>query len=95
MEFGKNLKKLMEENKITQVRLANEINVSQKAISQWINLQSEPTEDNIRNCAIYFNVTSDYLLGLEDENGNKIERHINYEFDYEAHGTKLHHRLKK
>ena len=67
MKFGIVLKELLKENGISQQQLANEIGVSQRAVSKWINLQSEPTESAIKNCARYFNVSSDYLLGLEDE----------------------------
>ena len=61
----------MIEQGITQQKLANKINVTQKAVSKWVNLQSEPTETAIINCAKFFNVSTDYLLGLEDESGRK------------------------
>ncbi len=69
--FGNRLKELMAEHQISQNKLSKKIGYTQKAISKWINNQSEPTETAIRNCAIYFNVTSDYLIGLEDETGTK------------------------
>ena len=72
MKFGIVLKELMKENKISQVKLAKEIDVTQRAISKWINLQSEPTESYIVKCAMFFKVSTDFLLGLEDDNGNKI-----------------------
>lgn len=71
MNFGLRLKTLMTENKVTQAQLADNIGFSQRAVSKWINLQSEPTESAIYNCAKYFNVSSDYLIGLEDEDGTK------------------------
>ena len=67
MKFGIVLKELLKEKGISQQQLANEIGVSQRAVSKWINLQSEPTESAIKNCARYFNVSSDYILGLKDE----------------------------
>ncbi len=66
MEFGKVLNYLMKEKGITQTILAKEIGVSQRAVSKWVNSQSEPTATAIANCAVYFGVTTDYLLGLED-----------------------------
>lgn len=71
MKFGTVLKDLLKMNNISQQELATKIGVSQRAVSKWINLQSEPTESAIKNCAKYFNVSSDYLLGLEDEAGRK------------------------
>ena len=64
--FGDRLKELAVERNLTQKKIAEKLGVSQKAVSKWINNQSEPTESNIRNTAIAFNVSTDFLLGLED-----------------------------
>ena len=71
MGFGETLRRLMKEEKISQEKLARSIGVSQRAVSKWINLQSEPTESAIVACALFFSVSSDYILGLEDECGSK------------------------
>ncbi|MBQ9081566.1 MAG: helix-turn-helix transcriptional regulator [Clostridia bacterium] len=76
MIFGKRLKELLEENKISQQVFAEKIGYSQRGVSRWINLQSEPTEGAIRKTAIFFDVSTDYLLGLEDETGVKIDIEI-------------------
>jgi len=73
MRFGEILKLLMNENKTSQDKLARAIGVSQRAVSKWVNLQSEPTESAIINCAKYFDVSADYILGLEDESGRKTD----------------------
>lgn len=70
--FGDNLKNLMYINGTTQQNLADKIGYAQRTISSWINNQSEPTEKAITKCATYFNVSADYLLGLEDDFGAKI-----------------------
>ena len=64
--FGERLKELAIERDLKQKDIAEMLGVSQKAVSKWINNQSEPTESNIRKTAIAFNVSTDYLLGLED-----------------------------
>ncbi len=66
MNFGENLKDLLQHNNVSQSDLAKAIGYSQRAVSKWVNNQSEPTATAISNCAKYFQVTSDYLLGLED-----------------------------
>lgn len=66
MEFGNRLKELLKERGISQETLAKNIGVSQRAVSKWINHQAEPTLNAIVNCAKYFGVSADYLLGLED-----------------------------
>ena len=67
MDFGSRLSELMKEHDISQAELAKNIDVSQRAVSKWINHQSEPTESSIVKCAQYFSVTADYLLGLTDD----------------------------
>ena len=66
MRFGIRLKELLKENAISQEVLAKNIGVSQRAVSKWINLQAEPTESSIVNCAKFFGVSTDYILGLSD-----------------------------
>lgn len=66
MEFGKRLSQLMKENKISQELLAKEIGYSQRAVSKWIIGQSEPSATAIVLCAKYFDVSTDYLLGIID-----------------------------
>ena len=72
MSFSNTLKDLLNENNISQSRLASAIGFSQRALSKWINAQSEPTEKAITLCAEYFGVSADYLLGLSDDLGAPI-----------------------
>ncbi len=67
MSFKENLIELIKINKISQQKIAIAISVSQRTVSKWINGQSEPTATNIYKLAKYFEVSSDYLLGLSDE----------------------------
>ncbi len=41
------------------------------SVSDWTNGNVQPTAENIYIVAEYFGVTSDYLLGLEDDTGAK------------------------
>lgn len=41
------------------------------AICKWENNQTEPRASNIKILCDYFEVSSDYLLGLENEIGTK------------------------
>lgn len=86
MVFGKTLKELLQQEGITQQELANKIGVSQRAVSKWINLQSEPTETAIINCAKVFDVSTDFLLGLENESGRKIYNTVSNHIA-DNHGT--------
>ena len=54
------------ERKTGQVELAKIINVSKGAISLWENGKREPTLSSLVALAKYFNVSLDYLVGLEE-----------------------------
>lgn len=69
--FGEIIKTLLKEKNLSQAELAAKIGYTQRAVSKWINNQAEPTETAIRKCAVFFEVSADYLLGLEDESGFK------------------------
>ena len=69
--FGVRLKELRKEKGITQKELAEVIDCHQSMITRWEKEECEPSESVIRKTAVYFNVSSDYLLGLEDETGAK------------------------
>ena len=69
--FGKRLKELRIEKGVTQKQLASAIDCHQSMVARWEACECEPCESVIRKVALYFNVSSDYLLGLEDETGAK------------------------
>ena len=71
--FGKILKELRAEKGISQAKLAEDTQITQSSIARWELNKTEPQLSEIKILAIYFNVTSDYLLGLEDEAGGKIK----------------------
>lgn len=71
-KISERLNKLIEENKITRYRLAKDFNCSKATVINWCEGTNEPKATQIKQLALYFDVTSDYLLGLEDETGTKI-----------------------
>lgn len=62
---------LRTERGITQKELAIEIGVSASAIGFWENGINEPKATYLSQIARFFDVTTDYLLGVEDEFGAK------------------------
>lgn len=64
--FAKRLKELRTEKKISMKTLAQAINTSDGAISNWENEINEPKISYLVKLAVYFNVSCDYLVGLED-----------------------------
>lgn len=63
--FGKNLRALRKGAGIGQVKLALDLGVSKGIISLWENEKREPTMSYLIALAKYFDVSIDYLVGLE------------------------------
>ena len=63
--FSERLKELRIEKGLGQTDLAKEINVSKGIISFWENGLREPKLSNLIALAQYFEVTIDYLVGIE------------------------------
>lgn len=68
MEFR--LKKLRKMRKISQLKLALDLNMNQNSISRYENLEREADYETLIAFADYFNVSLDYLLGRTDEYKN-------------------------
>ena len=66
------LKELRLEKNISQLQLANAIQVSNGVICFWETGKNEPKLTYIKRLALYFHVSSDYLIGLEADDGTKM-----------------------
>ena len=64
--FAERLRELRTEKGMSMKQLAKEIKTTDAAISNWENNINEPKIPYLKVIAIYFGVTTDYLLGLED-----------------------------
>lgn len=68
-DFGLILKGQREKLGLTQKQLGNRIGVSEGMISRYENNMSEPSFDMVRSFAAIFNVSMDYLAGMEKQRG--------------------------
>ena len=68
-KFSSRLHELMKENNLTTYTLADIIYLSPSAISRYINAKMKPKRTTIEILAKYFNVNSDWLMGIDDERG--------------------------
>lgn len=64
--FAERLRDLRIEKGLSMKQLAKEINTTDAAISNWENNINEPKITYLKSISIYFKVTTDYLLGLEN-----------------------------
>ncbi len=76
MEFKTNIRNERLSLDKTQKQIAEKLGVVESCYANWEQGRTEPDIKNIiKLCAIY-KVSADYLLGLEDENGNKINQEV-------------------
>lgn len=64
--FAERLRELRLEAKLSTRELAKKLGVSNASISRWENCVREPNLINIIQIAKFFNVSTDYLCGLEN-----------------------------
>ena len=60
------IKELRQEKELTQSELAKEIGVNRRTITGYEAGRRQPDIDTIKKLCKFFNVTSDYLLGIEE-----------------------------
>ena len=61
------LKELRKKKKISQLKLALDLNMNQNTISRYENLERQADYATLIKFADYFDVSIDYLLGRTDE----------------------------
>ncbi len=66
MEFKIRLKELRMEKGISQIEIAKLVNMSKMAISHWERGHSEPSIEQLKILATFFDVSVDYLIGFSD-----------------------------
>ena len=73
MGLGNRIKELRIMSALTQAELAEKVGVDPSAVSLWENDVNEPKASYIVRLALVFDVSSDYLLGIEDEAGVRMD----------------------
>ncbi|MEG2117265.1 MAG: helix-turn-helix transcriptional regulator, partial [Clostridia bacterium] len=66
MDIAKKIKELRIERGVSQNTLAVALGVDRRSIINWEQGINEPKAFYIAKLAVYFDVSSDYLLGLKD-----------------------------
>ena len=67
MKYKNNLKKLREHSGYSQEEIANKLGIFRSTISRYENGERKINGENLVKLAKLFNVTPEYLLGLEDD----------------------------
>ena len=66
MDFKTRLKELRLEKNVSQLEVAKILNMSKMAVSHWEKGNSEPSIEQLKILAAYFDVSIDYLVGYID-----------------------------
>ncbi len=65
-KFAERLELLLKEKSVTKYKLSKETGVSKSVLSDYCKGRAQPTADVIIVIAKYFDVSTDFLLGLSD-----------------------------
>lgn len=79
-KFGEKVEELLKENNCTKYKLAKDTGISKSVLSDYCKGKVQPTADIIIIVARFFDVSTDFLLGLEDEIGRRtlqVKNNIN------------------
>lgn len=72
MIFNERISDAINESKYSQKEIAKLLNISESNITNWKKGQNLPSVEILYKLCILLNESADYLLGLEDEIGTKI-----------------------
>lgn len=65
--FGQRLLTLLQKQGMTQKELADKINTTEATLSRYVSGSRDPKADMLANIATALHTTSDYLLGIEQD----------------------------
>ena len=66
IKFAERLKELRQEKGLSQLALSKQIGVKHSTIIRWESGTMIPTITYVAKLALFFNVSTDYLIGLKD-----------------------------
>ena len=66
MNFNEKLRLLIEENKLTQKQVANDLGIAPSTMGGYVQGYSQPDFETLNHIAVYFNVSTDYLLNMKE-----------------------------
>lgn len=76
MNFGEQIKNIRSERKLTQEQMADRLNVSRQAVSNWENNRNLPDIEMLINMASVFNLSLDQLILGGNDMNNMTEKLI-------------------
>lgn len=74
--FKEILLDLLKEKGLNQRQFSQKTGIPVTTISGWINANRLPDYNALIKLRLFFDVSADYLLGLEDETGEKVHKNF-------------------
>ncbi len=68
MDFGKRLRELLSERGITQKEFADALHLGASTVGNYVRGEREPDYDTLRSMAVFFGVSTDFLLCVQLDN---------------------------
>ena len=65
VDFGKKLKELRKQAGMTQQQLADKLGITKSVVSYYELSERTPSPEVLKDLALIFRVSADYLLGIE------------------------------
>ena len=66
LNFNEKLRLLIEENKLTQKQVANDLGIAPSTMGGYVQGYSQPDFETLKHIAVYFNFSTDYLLNMKE-----------------------------
>lgn len=73
MKLDEKLVSLRKENGLTQLKVAEELDISRQAISRWESGVAMPSTENLRRLCELYSVPLDYLINENSEQPARVE----------------------
>lgn len=93
MKFSQRIKEALSQSSYTQKEIARILKISESNITNWKKGDNYPSIDILYKLCLLLDVSADYLLGLENDDGSRSE--ITFEFEYQHDSTHIKHTKKK
>lgn len=72
MNFSDKLRSLIEERNLTQKQVAKDLNIAPSTMGGYVQGSSQPDFETLKRLAVYFEVTTDYLLNMHTNKTNSF-----------------------
>lgn len=67
IKFSSKIKELRQSRNLNQVQLAEKLGVTKQSVSNWENDNIMPSIEMLVKLALFFSVSTDYILGLQEK----------------------------